>query len=424
MSGREQPAYATILLYWDIADVRIIFDTIQSIQDKIMKRYDVIVVGAGPAGSMAGHTAAKAGLSVLLIDRKISPGTPKECAEGIGLKSLSFLNMRLEDRWISSEYDSIITGFLHGGKVMVKTGRTRGYVLNRKIFDHDLAMKACDAGAERLFGTSVSTVSIGDTVTVSTTKGDFTSGLIIASDGPQSRIARQCRLGTLDYAYGIQHELEGACDLPHTLQTLWCPGLDVDGYCWIFPKKNSVNIGLADSRIAGLKPKLERFIAETGFSSRRIVETNAGLIPCRKKLKRLYSNRLLVAGDAGGLANPITGSGIPAALYSGLSAGKTAVHAIKSGRFDEGSLSSYQRIWDESPFNKAWEAGLAMRAIFARQDNLKKFDRALSKMDAAVITGRKDLVNKLWGWKFSPGEMILFYRLGTRFFDKVIDYAA
>lgn len=389
-----------------------------------MNLYDAIVVGAGPAGSMAAYTMAREGMSVLLIDRKLKPGTPKECAEGVGRKTFEIMGMKLEDRWVSNEYDSILVGFAGGGRALLKTPKTKGYVLNRKIFDYELAMKSRGVGAQHLFGTAVKDVKIEPQgMSVSTTKGMYKSRIVIACDGPQSRIARQLGLGGINCYYSLQYELEGSCSLPNTLQILLYPEIGVDCYCWIFPKKDSVNIGLTTTGLSGLRDKLDKFVNVSGLSSGRIIETNSGLIPGHNKLNKIYSERLLVAGDAAGHTNPLTGGGIPAALYDGTMAGKTAAEAIKDKRFDAKYLSRYQRIWDRSPFNKAWAGGFRLKRYLDSYVDSGRLEAIFSKVGFETITSRREMLKKLRGKKFNFKDMMVFYRLGTTLFDHIIDYA-
>jgi len=388
-----------------------------------MKKYDAIVIGAGPAGSMAAYTIAKEGMSVLLIDRKPSPGTPKKCAEAIGIKIFELLNLKIEDGWVSNEYDSLLAGFMEGNKILIKTSKTRGYVLNRRIFDYDLAMRSRKEGADHLFGSVVKRVSIEDEVIVSTEKGDFSSKIVIAADGARSIAARQLGLDGLKCHVSMQYEIEGRCDLPHTLQVFFYPEIDISGYCWIFPKKNSINIGLAAKRSAGLKDKLDQFVKAAGFSSRKITDINAGLLPGQNKMSKIYSDRVLVAGDAAGHTNPLTGGGIPAALYDGVLAGGICVKAIRRERFDAQSLSQYQQLWDKSPFGKAWSEGFKLMNNLDSSAYFNNLELIFSKIGPETINGRKGVIKKLLEKGLTFREIMILYKFGSVLFDVIIDYA-
>ncbi|PIU41549.1 MAG: hypothetical protein COS99_04860 [Candidatus Omnitrophica bacterium CG07_land_8_20_14_0_80_42_15] len=389
-----------------------------------MKKYDVIVVGAGPAGSMASRTLAKKGLRVLLIERKRIPGMPKQCAEGINKKAFEFLDMQVKKNWISNEYDSILVGLIKGGKALFRTPRTKGYVLDRKVFDYDLAMEAKAEGSRLLLDTAVNKLSVGDDeVSVVTSKGQFSSTLLIAADGPQSHIARQLGLGRLNSYFAFQYELEGRPNLHSTLQVFLDSPSGLDGYCWIFPKKNSMNIGIGSTVLSGLKDRLDEFIKIMDLSSRKILELNTGLIPGRNKLKKAFYDRILVIGDAAGHTNPLTGGGIPVALYDGVLAGEIAVEAIKAGKVNSKFLHKYQRQWDRSPFGKAWEDGFRLKNDLTKQANTEILKSLFSKVGFETITGRKGAVKKLIEKGFTFRESRMLFRIVTGIFDKVIDYA-
>ena len=388
-----------------------------------MKKYDVIVVGAGPAGSMAAYTLSKEGMKVLLIDRKDTPGRPKQCAEAIGKKTFEFLKMKVEDKWISNKYDSLLLGIGNKSKVLFKTPRTKGYVLDRKVFDYDLAMKAHSAGAEIIFGTAVEGVKIQDEVTIETTKGKRKAKVLIAADGPQSKIAKQLGLGQLKNNFSFQYELEGTHELSHTLQMLFYPGADSDSCAWIFPKKKSVNVGIASEFLPNLKKKLNQFVQTMDLSSRKILELNAGLIPGQNKLKKIFFDRVLIVGDAAGHTNPFTGGGIPTALYDGVLSAEVTIKAIKADRVDARYLCKYQQQWEKSPFGKAWREGGKLRKEADRYKNSKVLTRICSKVDFETITSRKGAIKKGISKGFTPKESIMLYKFMTLLFDKVIDYA-
>jgi digeranylgeranylglycerophospholipid reductase len=341
----------------------------------------------------------------------------------VGKRTFELLNMEVKGEWVSNEYDSILLGQVGGGGGLIRTGRTRGYLLNRKRFDYDLAMMAKAEGAETLFGAAATGVEIKDDVVVTTATGIFKSRMVIACDGPQSRVANSLGLGRPKCYFTIQHELEGGCDLKHTLQILFYPEIGFETYCWIFPKKDSLNVGLTSKGLYGIKEKLEKFIAASGLSSRKVLEVNAGLLPGQNRLKRISADRLLVAGDAAGHANPLTGGGIPAALYDGLLAGEVALKALRAGAPDAGSLGEYQRRWEKGPFKTAWEAGFKVKGEIDTKLGSEALKGVFSKIGLETITGREGIIERFAGKGFTLREVRLLYRLTTSIFDKVIDYA-
>src|SRR5512141_2996625 len=108
--------------------------------------YDVIVIGAGPAGSIAARTTAQAGLSTLLIEKRQEIGSPVRCAEAVGRETVKTF-IPLDPRWIAAEIDTFSVSNSQGDCVVMPP-EERTLVLERKIFDRELAHSAADAGAE------------------------------------------------------------------------------------------------------------------------------------------------------------------------------------------------------------------------------------------------------------------------------------
>ncbi len=110
-----------------------------------METFDMVVIGGGPAGSMAALTAAERGLSVLLVERDHTIGSPVRCAEGVDDKGLrEFFEPRRE--WIASEIDAYHIIAPDGTAVTIDTGPSSGYILERLVFDRMIAEKAAEAG--------------------------------------------------------------------------------------------------------------------------------------------------------------------------------------------------------------------------------------------------------------------------------------
>ena len=163
-----------------------------------MKNFDIVVVGGGPAGTMAALTAADMGLSVLLVERDNVIGNPVRCAEGVDEKGLSEF-FEPDFLWIASE----ITGYSlvapDGTVVDINIGGYKGFILERQIFDRMIAEKAAAKGATVVTG--VEAVGMSDynnnsrTVNLRNDEREWNvkAGIVVAADGVESRAARWAR---------------------------------------------------------------------------------------------------------------------------------------------------------------------------------------------------------------------------------------
>ena len=158
---------------------------------------DVVVVGAGPAGSTAAKHAALGGADVILIDKKSEIGTPKRCAECIYDNGLEWLGIEPNPRWIAQR---ITGGTFHAydGSNIYLDGRIvslQGYVLERKVFDKFMAMDAARAGAKIMIKTLATNLEYGDNCYILTCEKmdeifQIKAKIVIGADGPESRIGR------------------------------------------------------------------------------------------------------------------------------------------------------------------------------------------------------------------------------------------
>ena len=117
---------------------------------------DVVVVGAGPAGSTFAYELAKRGIDVLLLDRKNEIGSIKRCAEGLSKSHLELCELKPSKLWIRNEINGAILYAPDGTRLEVKN---HGYIIDRKVFDKYLAIRAAKAGAEVRAGVNVIAVS-------------------------------------------------------------------------------------------------------------------------------------------------------------------------------------------------------------------------------------------------------------------------
>lgn len=321
--------------------------------------YDVIVVGAGPAGSIAARTAARNGLEVLMIEKRQEIGDPVRCAEGTGKEGLAKF-IEPDPKWICADILGARLYAPDGTFVELSeksAGKDVGYVLERKIFDRALAKDAAKSGAEVQVKTQA-TGLIMENGQVAGIKGkhrgdDFEARakVIVAADGVESKVGRWAGINTALKLKDIEtcaEFLMTDIDINSTRCDFYlgnerAPG----GYVWIFPKgKREANVGLGmlGSRFTGKHPidYLHEFV-DWKFPEGKIIETIVGAVPASGMLKQLSTGGLVLAGDAGHVSDPITGGGIYNAMASGKIAGDVISGAIKANDVSAKALLKYDR---------------------------------------------------------------------------------
>ncbi|BDZ69828.1 hypothetical protein GCM10025861_03450 [Methanobacterium petrolearium] len=223
-----------------------------------MLETDVLVIGAGPAGSMAAKHTAMGGAKVLMVDKKSEIGAPKRCAEGVSKDGLKRLEVTPDPRWIASEINKVRLVSPNGTDVLLDEEKVKlsevGYVLERKVFDKHLAMDAARAGAQimvKTLATSMKTGKNGITVQLEHMGNplEIKAKIVIGADGPESRVGRWANLktglkpGNMESCaqfemVGVEMEQFGCIEL---IFGSVAPG----GYAWIFPKGDDMaNVGL------------------------------------------------------------------------------------------------------------------------------------------------------------------------------------
>lgn len=324
-----------------------------------MESYDVLVVGAGPAGLAAAKRLAENSVDVICLDKKQEIGAPKRCAEGLGSAWFERVGIKPHPEWAVWEINGATFYSPKGKKLEVRLDSVSGYVLERKMFEKHLARDAAKAGAKifakhmvqdvkRVSGKVVAKVSsFGD-------EKEIAANLVIACDGVESKIARQLGMNTtnklIDIDAGFQYEMANIDFEGTDLINLFF-GTEVArrGYVWIFPKgKHEANVGVG---IAGDSPKtakyyLDKFVQNhSGLKNGSIIEVNCGCVPVGGFLDSLVANNLLVAGDAAHQVNPAHGGGIGIAMEGGQLAADTALEALKRKDFSAEFLAAYTEKW-------------------------------------------------------------------------------
>ena len=324
---------------------------------------DVLIVGSGPAGSIAAKELAKNGIRVYLVDKKSEIGTPKRCAEGILRSTLDELDIKYNQQWISWKINGIKIvapdkNFLTFSEDNFNLP-DKGYILERKVFDKHLTMEAIRYGAKTLIKTEVTDIQRTNTGFLVTAhnfheKLVIKTKILIAADGPESRVARMAGLKTntslKDMASCIQYEMINVKTDNMSHVEVHVGSIVPGGYIWIFPKSDdSANVGLGILKSYTDKTAkyfLDKFVeSNEKLKDAQIVAMNVGGDPLGGLIEERYSDNIMVIGDAAGFVDPLTGDGIRTAMLSGKYAGIVATKAIKN---NDCSAKAFKEYYDMS----------------------------------------------------------------------------
>jgi digeranylgeranylglycerophospholipid reductase len=299
--------------------------------------YDVIVIGAGPAGSAAASECARSGLSTLCIEEHGTIGYPVQCA-GL-LSNAAFAECRVSDRPVLTRVSGarVVSGL--GGEILIDAKIQKAVVADRGSLDREMAESAANAGAEFLLKTAAYGVR-GTTLLTRGTNGhaEIPFRLLIAADGPRSTIARIYKMSRAKtYLAGIQVDLPHECD-PRFVEIY--PDASPDFFGWMIPTgKGRVRIGLC-----GQSEVPERFEALVKKYGAKVMHHVTGTLPLGL-MPRTYGRRTLFVGDAAGFAKPTSGGGVYTGIRSARHAAVIASICCENDTFTDAALAAYEDRW-------------------------------------------------------------------------------
>ena len=321
---------------------------------------DIVIVGAGPAGSMTAKSASENGAKVIFIEEHDKPGVPVYCGEGLSYKGIKDAGLEPIPGLVVQKINKAKV-FAPSKKCIELTGEDwTGYIMNRDVFDQAVADQAVEAGATLMLNTTATGVikeNIGVIGVNAIQEGEpiqIWAKIIIAADGHASLIRRSAGLDRWfeDYVSCAQYQLGGlSLDEPNANEFYVGTDLAPGGYAWVFPKSSEVaNVGIGVRR-THTKPAIEylkEFIkADPRFENAVILNKNGGICPVSGTLEKIVDNGFMMVGDAAGQLIPMTGAGIHTSIEAGKIAGKVAAEAVKNGDVSARILAEYPKKFEE-----------------------------------------------------------------------------
>jgi len=368
-------------------------------------KYDVLIIGGGPAGAIAAKTTAEEGLSVCLVEKRPAIGVPIRCAEGIGKDALhEFIDP--DPKSISAEMTgaSIVApdGFLMKLESGL-AGNKVGYILDRKFFDRELVWKAAEAGADIAVKARAS-APIMENGCVKGAKiescgkiSKVIADVVIAADGVESKFSRWCGIDTTvpvrEIMSSAQYVMTDVDIDQHS--TVFYLGNEIapQGYLWVFPKgERTANVGVGISgKKSGeghrAKDYLDRFIKKT-FPHGKSIEYIVGGVSVCRPLDCTVADGLIITGDAARVVDPLTGGGIYNGMYTGRLAAQVAADCIGKGDVSKKKLMVYDKTWRTSKMGKAIERNYHIKEYLIKQPDAKlnEIIHSVSKLNLKEFT--------------------------------------
>lgn len=362
-------------------------------------KYDVLVVGAGPAGLSAAFAAAKAGANVAVFEKSKEIGYPVRTSGGSWIAELKSLG--IPDRFMHPIREGVFIS--PNAKAVFNYENPPSCVLDVRGLYQYLAEIASAAGAEIFVNSTVLAPCFkngrvsGLSVRHKAQKQIFEAPLIIDGSGVASLLARKMGLsnGFSKVGLGAEYDLYSPNWPRERVTFLFGNQYAPSGYGWIFPHLENrvrIGVGIINSE-AKIDPRkyLDKLLHESNLFKDELsqvsqLEYHTGVIPSEIYLEKSFTDGVLVVGDAGGLISTLLGEGIRFAIDIGRMAGAVAGEAVQKQRFDKNFLSKFEKLWKKK-YQRVFQIGALINKRISCYSDLQWDDKVkeLSKLDASFI---------------------------------------
>ncbi len=395
--------------------------------------YDVIIIGGGPAGATMARIAAQNGQSVMVYDKRKELGEPVRCGEGLGQREVVAQGLDLPRWCFSTEIHGAKVVAPNGKSITWKSGDTKGWVLERKIFDKWLVELAVEKGAKvKTYHRVTDLVKKDgriDGVMVSRWGGEpyeVRAPLVVSAEGMEAMVARKAGLKAAATLYDVdtcyQYEMK-PYDHENLIELYFGNDVAPRGYVWIFPKdarKANVGIGIGahltnwkkGGEVDGADPKLllDKFVqGHPQLKDSSVLEDFGGVISVGAPIDSFVKDGFMCIGTAAKQVDPIHGGGIALAMEAGIMAANVAEKARGKKDYSEKVLKEYENVWRAGPGKKVAKR-LLLRKVMeeVNDDDLNHIFNTITDADlqkvlegsfagpvAKVVGGRPQLLRVL-----------------------------
>ena len=323
---------------------------------------EVIVIGAGPAGSTAARKLAELDVDYLLLDRALKPGEGKPCAGFIPSSSLKQFSIPTIDD--QHEINAVRMKFPGRDLATIEFDQPLGVNVCRGALG-DILLNMIPYASSVFLGSKVGKVETNNDLCKITVREDgeertLTSKLIIDASGAnpvsQRFTAIRPRIPNSKMGYGLQYHIEVDEVLDNSNVFLYGNKYSPSGYSWIFPRGKIAVMGTGGlvknvrennrrthEYLDYILNEVEPFRSE--LSNGIIIKKDSALMPLGGVILPSHGKRILLAGDAAGHCSPISGEGIHYSMVGGFVAAQTAARCIRKNKFSDRALSNYEIKW-------------------------------------------------------------------------------
>lgn len=385
-------------------------------------KYDVTIVGAGPAGSTAAKFLSEKGFKVILIDKSKFP-RDKPCGGGLPVRVLKRFKYVKDDKFIESySYGGFTYSPSLKYKVEFQNNEPIAAMTLRKKFDFELAKLAVDNGAVFNDGKAVIDVKIlKDTAKIVLDDGNvIDSEIVVGADGVWSIVAKKSGLRQKGNRVGIcvfqEYEVdEETLDRffgENRLCHIHARFQNILGYGWVFPKKEHLNIGIGEIILGQNRSEIKTNLLKVykeyikTLQKTKIIPENLKEKQCKggalpvAPFDKTYADRVILVGDAGGFINALSGEGIYYAMSTGEIAAEVIAKALETGEPSEQFLSKYQVNWKKDIGKEIdFLYRLAKKQREKPKENIFKIasqDKILAELIIGIVAGNLSLQEYKW----------------------------
>jgi len=362
-----------------------------------MEMFDLAVIGAGPGGNFAALTAAKLGVTTLVLEEHEAIGQPVHCGECLSGKACERLGVALPEEAVSREVKGIRLIFPDKTASYINEP---GYTLEKDKFEQWLSLEATKAGAAYKLKSRVTVLEREEGGWhVTTTSGEYFARLVIDASGVDSAASKLLGMNAPQrVVVGLQYEMEIVDVADGLIDFFLWPALAPHGYLWVIPKKDGrSNVGLVTNDAPKTRAFLEKFVEEYGLKEKKRNRAFGGRIPSGGPVAKTYDDGILLIGDAAGFTSPMFEGGTSLAMTSGKFAAEVAADALQKNDVSKAALAPYEQKWRATFPNYA-------KLVGGKEATYKFTDEELNKI-AALIP--RDLTTITQAQRLSIGLRVL-----------------